>query len=178
MTTIDIVVMAVVIVAAIYGYYKGILSQMGALAGIIGGVICCRLFGDDLAVFLNNHFADSTETRATTLFLNNVVAHVFIFVAAYFGTRFLASLMSATLKKIKLGIINRIAGAVFAPVYWLVILSIVLNIWIALFPTTKLVKSSNGVATEVVVNLAPDILGSEAAKMLQNAAGDLTKKNK
>ena len=175
MSTIDIVMIAVIVIAAIYGYYKGILAQMGALVGIVGGIICCRLFGDDLATFLNNNFADSTATRATTMFLNNVVAHVVIFVVAYFGARLLASLLSATLKKIKLGIINRIAGAVFAPVQWLVILSIVLNIWIAIFPNTKIMKSTTGIADETIINLAPDILGSQTAQMLQNAADDLTK---
>lgn len=173
MSTIDIVIIAVIVIAAIYGYYKGIFAQMGALAGIIGGVICCRIFGDDLATFFNNHFADSTATPATTMFLNNVVAHVVIFVVAYFGARLLASLLSATLKKIKLGILNRIAGAVFAPVQWLVILSIILNIWIAIFPNSKIVKSPTGIADETIINLAPDILGSQTARFLQDAANNL-----
>lgn len=169
MNTLDLVVIAVIVVSAIYGYYKGILSQVGGLAGIIAGIICCRMFGDDFAAFLNNTFADSTSTQASTSFLNNVIAHVVIFVVAYLGMRIVASLMSTMLKKIKLGAINKLAGAVFAPVQWLVILSIALNIWIVIFPETELVKSSSGIANETIINLAPDIFGTDTAKDILNA---------
>ncbi|MBR3830358.1 MAG: CvpA family protein [Muribaculaceae bacterium] len=169
MNTLDIVVVSVIVVSAIYGYYKGILSQVGGLVGIIAGVICCRIFGDDLAVFFNDTFANSTSTKESTIFLNNVIAHVVIFVAAYLGMRFVASLMSTVLKKIKLGTINRVAGAVFAPVQWLVILSIALNLWIVVFPETELVKSSSGIANETIINLAPDIFGTDTAQEILNA---------
>lgn len=164
MNTLDLVIIAVIIASAIYGYLKGILSQIGGLTGILVGIICCRLFGSAFATFLNNTFSASSTSQASTEFLNNVVAYVVIFVISYVGMRFVASLMTTVLKHVKLGSINKIAGAVFTSVQGLLILSIALNIWIAIFPETKLVKSSTGIATETIVNFAPDILGSETAQ--------------
>lgn len=169
MNTLDLVILAVIVISAIYGYYKGILSQLGSIAGVFLGIICCRLFGDVFASFLTETFAGSTTTAASTEFLNNVIAHVLIFVLAYLGMRIVASMMSKVLSTIKLGIINRIGGAVFAPIQWLVMLSLLLNLWIAISPDTELVKSSSGIATETVVNLAPDILGTETAQDILNA---------
>ena len=63
MSTIDVLFIFVVIVASIYGYCKGVLAQMGALAGILVGIICCRLFADDVAAFFNEPILNSTATK-------------------------------------------------------------------------------------------------------------------
>ena len=73
MNTLDLVILAVIVISAIYGYYKGILSQLGSIAGVFLGIICCRLFGDVFASFLTETFAGSTTTAASTEFLNNVI---------------------------------------------------------------------------------------------------------
>ena len=169
MNTLDLVVLVIIVISAIYGYYKGVLSQLGSVAGVFFGIICCRLFGDTFSKFLTNTFADSTSAAATTEFLNNVIAHVLVFVLAYLSMRIVASMMSKILSTIKLGVVNRVAGAIFAPIQWLVILSLLLNVWIAISPDTKLVSSSAGVATDVVVNLAPDVFGTETAQEILNA---------
>lgn len=175
MTTLDIILIVVVVVAAIYGYYKGILSQIGALAGVLVGIICCRIFASDLTTILNDFFLDATSTTDSSRFLNSVVAQVVLFLVGYFGARWIASLMTTIFKKVKLNIVNRFAGAVFAVVQGLVIMSLVLNLWIAVFPESKLMKPSTGVVDERLINLAPDIFGSETAKEFLEATKDLTK---
>lgn len=174
MSTIDVLFIFVVIVASIYGYCKGVLAQMGALAGILVGIICCRLFADDVAAFFNEHFLNSTATKSSSMFLNNVVAYVVVFLLAYFSARIIAKLLTAVVKQIKLGIINRFAGAVFAVLQGLIILSLLLNLWIALFPDSGLTKNSKGYTDEKLVNLAPDILGSKTAKDIIDATKDFT----
>ena len=79
-------------------------------------------------------------------------------------TRQLHMGLSKVLKTIKLGTINSIAGSVFAVVQGLVLFSLLLNVWIAINPSTDLVKSSTSVVDEHVINLAPDIFGSDTAK--------------
>ena len=49
MSIIDIVIVVVFVGAIIYGLYKGIISQLGSLGGIILGIIACRIFGDSVA---------------------------------------------------------------------------------------------------------------------------------
>lgn len=164
MSTLDIVMIVVIVVSAAYGYYKGILSQMGALAGVLVGIVCCRLFAAELASFMNETFLDPATSKASSRFMNSVIAQVVLFLVGYFGARWGASLLSKVLKTIKLGTINSIAGSVFAVVQGLVLFSLLLNVWIAINPSTDLVKSSTSVVDEHVINLAPDIFGSDTAK--------------
>ena len=79
------------------------------------------------------------------------------------------------LKAINLGVINRIAGAVFAVVQGLLILSLLLNLWIAIFPDTELLKESSGAVEQRLINLAPDLLGSDTAQEFLNATKELAK---
>ncbi len=170
MTTIDIVMLVVVVATAIYGYYKGILSLMGSLAGVLVGIVFCRLMADGLTSFLNETFLDPETAKASSRFLNSVIAQVVLFLAGYFGARLIASLLTKVMKTIKLGAVNKFAGAVFAVVQGLVVLSLFLNVWIAIFPDTELLNSSSGIATKHLINLAPDIFGSETAQeMLESA---------
>ena len=164
MTTLDFILLAIIVVSALYGYHKGIVAQIGALAGVLVGILCCRMFSDDFASLLNDVFLDSASTKASSLFLNSVIAQVVLFLVGYFGARWGASLLSKVLKTIKLGTINSIAGSVFAVVQGLVLFSLLLNVWIAINPSTDLVKSSTSIVDEHVINLAPDIFGSDTAK--------------
>ena len=178
MSTLDIVMIVVIVVSAAYGYYKGILSQMGALAGVLVGIICCRLFAEELTSFMNTTFLDPATSKASSRFMNSVIAQVVLFLAGYFGARWVASLIATVLKTIKLGAVNRFAGAVFAVVQWLVVLSLMLNVWIAIFPETELLKSSSGIADERLINLAPDIFGSETAQEMFESATELINNDK
>lgn len=174
-SVLDIILLVVVLVAAIYGYYKGVVSQIGALAGIVIGIVSCRLFADDLTSFFNGLFIDSTSTNSSAKFLNSIISLVVLFLVGYLGARWMASLLSTVLKKIKLGTINRVIGAIFAIVQGLLILSLALNLWIAIFPNSKAFASSVEGIEERVINLAPDILGSDTAKEFLETANDLAK---
>lgn len=175
MTILDVILIVVVVVTAIYGYYKGILSQIGALAGVLVGIICCRIFASDFTAFLNNLFLEPTSTKTSYHFLNSVVAQVVLFMAGYFGARLIASLLTKISKKVKLNVVNRLAGTVFAVAQGLVIMSLALNLWIAIFPDSELLKSSTSVVDEQLINLAPDIFGSATAKEFFEATKELTK---
>ena len=175
MSTLDIILIVVVVVAAIYGYYKGFVRQIGALAGIIAGIICCRVFAVDFAAFLNDFFLDATSTKDSSRFLNSVVAQVVLFILGYFGARWVASLLTSLLKTAKLSSVNRATGAVFAVVQWLVLLSLALNLWIAIFPSSTIVTESSSFVDERLINLAPDILGSETAKEFFETTKNLAK---
>lgn len=175
MSVVDIIMAVVIVVAIVYGYYKGLLSQMGALAGILAGVICCRLFGDVAADYFNNLIGEASSSNSSVIFLNNIVAYVVVFLLAYLSIRLVASLLTKILKAINLGVINRIAGAVFAVVQGLLILSLLLNLWIAIFPDTELLKESSGAVEQRLINLAPDLLGSDTAQEFLNATKELAK---
>ena len=75
----------------------------------------------------------------------------------------------------KLNTLNRAAGAVFAVVQWLVVLSLALNLWVAIFPSSTIVTDSSSIVDERLINLAPDILGSNTAKEFFETTKNLAK---
>jgi uncharacterized membrane protein required for colicin V production len=72
-------------------------------------------------------------------------------------------MVRSMLRALHLGIIDRVAGAVFSVFQWLLGLSVVLNVWLAVFPDSDL-RTDNQGAVDAVLTLAPTVFGSETAK--------------
>ena len=119
MSAIDILILVVVGVAVIMGFTRGIIGQVGQIAGLIGGIIAARLFGSRLAAFFAGQEAPSA--------FDNVAGYVVVFLLAYFAVWLVARFIRGTVHAVHLGIIDRLAGAVFKGALWLLMLSIVLN---------------------------------------------------
>ena len=175
MSSLDFIFLVAVAVSAIYGYYKGFVSQIGSLVGVMVGMILCRVFAEDLAQFMNVIFLDSTTSKDSSRFLNSVIAQIVIFMIGYFGVRILAKVMSITLNTVKLGKVNSIFGAIFGLVQGLMLLSLSLNLWIAIFPESEIATDSNSFFDEAVIDLAPNVLGSDTAQEFYNKAQEIGK---
>ena len=52
MTTIDIIIIGLFIVTAIAGYRRGIIRQIGTVAGVVAGIAACRCLSGDFARWL------------------------------------------------------------------------------------------------------------------------------
>ena len=52
MSAIDILIIIVIAIAAVYGVRKGMISQLGSIVGIVAGIVVCRLFGETLLPLL------------------------------------------------------------------------------------------------------------------------------
>ena len=175
MSSLDFILLVIVAVLAIYGYYKGVVSQIGSLVGIIIGIILCRVFAEDLTQFMNGVFLDSTSTKESSMFLNSVIAQVVLFMLGFFGALFISKLLSLTLDTIKLGKVNNILGSIFGVVQGVIILSLALNLWVAVFPNSEIVTDSSNFVDEALINLAPDVLGSDTAQEFYNKAQEVGK---
>ncbi len=61
MNTVDYVIMGFVLIALIYGYFKGFIITLFSFLGYIAAVICAKLFSPAVTSFLkDNTFADKT----------------------------------------------------------------------------------------------------------------------
>ena len=74
MTTLDVIILAVFVGSVAYGFYRGVIIQVGAVAAIVFAVVACRLGGYPLAEFIAGGDAPSS--------LDVVVAKVIVFIAA------------------------------------------------------------------------------------------------
>ena len=149
MTTLDVIILAVFVGSVAYGFYRGVIIQVGAVAAIVFAVVACRLGGYPLAEFIAGGDAPSS--------LDVVVAKVIVFIAGYLGVRAVASLFKKMTHALA-----RLGGAVFSLFQWMLVLSLLINLWLVIKPGASLAELStlaNGHAAPAIARLAPALLG-------------------
>ncbi len=168
MSFIDIVILVIFAGAIIYGFWKGIISQIGSVAAIILGIIACRIFGDaatDLTATLLPELAKNPETSR---YACSVIGNVILFLLVYLTVKLLASFIKKVADALLVGFIDKILGAAFCIFKWFLVTSLVLNIWCLIFPDSSIIKHSSlagGKAINAIIELAPAILGSLTAPL-------------
>ncbi|MGN0219148.1 MAG: CvpA family protein [Muribaculaceae bacterium] len=149
-----ILLLIVLCYAAFTGFRKGFVSQIGQLAGLIGGIIVCRLYGDTFAAWLAWR---DPEAAATTVY---VIAYIILYILAYAVIRLLFGLAKGLIHLVALGWADRIGGALFKFVKWLFIVSFVYNLWLTISPTSTLKGDRTMVKIEKMLrSFAPEVLG-------------------
>lgn len=157
MSTFEIFLIIFSLIAIVWGAWVGLIRQLGSIAGIVLGILACRLFGDDAARWLAS-MAESGSSRT----LLTVLAYIVVFLLAYFSAWAVARLVRAAAKKMQLGVLDRLCGAVFKLFLFIFCLSLALNLWAAIAPDL----SPGGRWAHRVEKVAPRILGSETARSL------------
>ncbi|MDE6081528.1 MAG: CvpA family protein, partial [Muribaculaceae bacterium] len=102
MGILDIIILLTLIISGGYGCWKGIVVQIGSLAGVVVGILACRLFGVWLTDFLHVHLFSGVGDANTVHYISLVVAYVTLFVVGYAITRLLARLVQTVAKSLNL----------------------------------------------------------------------------
>lgn len=164
MTLFDIFILVVFIGAILYGLKKGIITQLGALGGIIVGVVLCRLLGSAVTKALS-----PADSSAEELYVYGIFINIILFIAGYLGTRILARLLRTVTSTLSLSLFDRILGVVFSVFEWMLFLSFFLNIWQAFSPDVNIIdysKMGNRKPARALVDLAPAVLGAETSEAI------------
>lgn len=157
MTPFNMFLILVAVVAGALGYRSGLIKQIGSIAGIVAGIIACRIFGDTVVTWCHSIAAEDTSDVMLT-----VVAYAGIFIVAYLALLMCGSLLRKIAEAVHLGIIDRLAGAAFKLLLWFFVLSIGLNLWSVFVPG----QAPEGEWAQRVEHLAPVVMGTEPASVL------------
>ena len=117
-----IIIGATLLYAVISGYIKGLLSQIGQIAGLIIGVLAARALTPQLLTMLRVDAGVETSSMVTI-----VLCYTLVFFVGYFAVVLLARMIKLAVKVACLGVLDRLAGAIFKLVKWVLILSLVYN---------------------------------------------------
>lgn len=149
----DIFLIAVVLIAGITGYISGVIKRIGAVAALVLAIVACRLFGSDITAAL---VAPGSE-HATLI---KVLIYSALFLVVYFSVRLVARLLGKIASAMCLGFLDRLAGALYSILFWLIMVSLALNVWFAVVPAdaSRLCPKSKPWRT-AVVDLAPTLAG-------------------
>jgi membrane protein required for colicin V production len=137
----DIVIIAIGIAACVRGAWSGFIAQIGSLIAILAAIVSCQVFGDTVAQWLDAPI---------------VVAWVLLFVAVYLGVVIVSRMVRGVSRAMHLGTIDRIGGGLFYLFKWLVVASLLINIWLVFSPQSTI---SHGVVASTVKPLSPRLLG-------------------
>lgn len=156
MNVLDIIIFIIVIGAGIYGWRRGALRQLGRLAGIVAGIIVCRVFGHKIVyAFISPADSESTKLLCTGLI------YVLLFILVYLAVSFMARTLKSVTYKLCLAPVDRICGVIFSVLEWVFFFSLLLNLWFSFFPDSNIYDKDRPWRAKVV-SFAPEVLASAA----------------
>lgn len=161
MSAFTILVLVVAAVAFGLGFRRGLIAQAGAIIALVGGIMACRIFGPDVIARFGN-----AETDASA---NTTVLYAIVFLVAYFVILLAARLIRGVVGAAHLGVLDRLAGGVFKTGVWMLILSVLLNVWAAVAPTSDLTDTRIHPERAYVLKIAPAVCGYVMEQAAQNS---------
>lgn len=154
MTKLDILILVVFVASVAWGFRKGVIEQAGALGGILLGVVLCRIGSPWMIAVLAG--------EAEPTYVDSVLARIILFLAGYLSVRIVAKIFKSATHALSLGGLDRLGGALFCMLEWMLGLSLLLNLYAAIKPQTDwqaLSHIGNGHAIDAIVGFAPCLMG-------------------
>ncbi len=127
--TLLIIFALVAIYAVITGFIKGILAQLGQIVGMVVGILASRALAPNIFTM----FVSDADAQPASM-ITEVLCYILVYVVAYFAVVLLFKLLRVIVKVVSLGILDRLAGAVFKLIKWALIVSLVYNLYVAISP--------------------------------------------
>lgn len=156
-----LLVIAVSVFGIVTGYRRGLLRQISAVLAIAFGIVCVRMFSQELTEKL----VEWLHVRIPGFNLKYVVltlSATIVYTGVYLLTRLLTFPLAYLMKLIPTGLLNSLGGAVLGTFKYLMFVSLALNLIVDLKPGSDLLKvccSHDGNVVAGVVEIAPSVLG-------------------
>ncbi|MDE6332711.1 MAG: CvpA family protein [Muribaculaceae bacterium] len=147
MNAFDILLVVLLGAAALRGYCKGIIAMAARVIGLVAGVVACRMFAHTVAAWIGPEATDM------------VVANIVVFMAAYLGCFLLGRLLSSLFHALHMSLLNRLCGVAFCVLEVAVALSLFMNLWYIVSPSTAPAASATLGLRGMIYNVAPALLG-------------------
>lgn len=165
MTVFDIVILIIFVVAAVIGFRKGFIVQVGSLAAIVIGIIACRMFGSQVIELISPapSVDDAVNPNSCPSYLYTIVAYCVIYLVAYYAVVLVVKLLKLVAHTVLLGPLDRIGGAIVSVIKWFIPVSLVLNLYLAINPDCDLtdkVHIASGQPVTWIIDLAPALFGA------------------
>lgn len=154
MNWFDLVVVVLVIITLIKGFFSGLVMQIASLAGIILGAI----FAGQLSGILAPKLIQLTQASPHIVGpLSYIVAFLIIIIILLFAGKLLESFIEA----IKMTTLNRLTGALFCCAKWIIIFSIIMNLFVEFDQGKNIIKEDireNAHSYPIVMDIARTVI--------------------
>ena len=117
--SLDIILLVPLLLFAFNGYKKGIIIEIATLAALVLGIYAALFFSGYTANLLTGSFNISTEYL-------NIIAFIVTFIGVLIVVMFIGKLLEKIVNLLMLGIVNKLAGALFGILKGALLLSILI----------------------------------------------------
>lgn len=115
---LDFIILIIIFASAIYGAFKGFVSQIVSIASLILGVWCAFKFSDFAALQIKKYF----EMGETAIYIASfILILVLVIIAGNIIGRAIEQIIHFSL----LGWLNRLLGVIFSAAKWVIIMSLI-----------------------------------------------------
>lgn len=154
MVWLDIFFAVVCIAAIVRGLMTGLVLQVASLAGIILGAIFCGKVAEAIYPHLIGIIGNSES-------ITGVTSYILGFIIILLAVNLIGRLINSVADSVILKPINRIAGAAFCLIKWIVIISILFNLVIHIDNDQQMIKKEvreQSHTYPILVNVAQSII--------------------
>lgn len=154
MNWFDLVIVILVLITLVKGFFSGLVMQIASLAGLILGAI----FAGQLSAILAPKLISLTNASPHIIGpLSYIIAFIVIIVALLFAGKLLESFVDA----IKMNTLNRFAGALFCCAKWLIVFSILINLIVEFDQDKQIIKEDireQALSYPIVTDIAQTVI--------------------
>lgn len=171
MSLIDVILLIVIIGGMLRGGMQGAIKQITSVIALILAVVLTNMFGGAATTLLGEIVPEMGEEQ----WLGAFVAHVLLFVLVYLSVSLLGRVIKNLVSSLSLGFIDRILGALFCTLKYVLIMSLLLNAWHYIAPDSSVFTTSrllDGALMRWVVDFAPMLIDSPLIAETLNHAGN------
>lgn len=158
---IDLTLIILFAIAWVVGYSNGFVSQLTSLCAILVAILAVWVGGSSATDIVAKFMGVDGESTLSH-FSAAVVGCGLLFILTWFCVWFLGRTLTKTLNIVRLGFVNNIGGALFMMFKYLIVISLVLNLWQVVAPTSSVFYSSrllDGRIFQGIMDFCPWLLG-------------------
>jgi membrane protein required for colicin V production len=148
MSTLDTLLIVVILLCGILGVYWGFIRQVLSVAGLIAGLVLASRYGERVADWLSSFITNNTVVQA--------LGFLFVFIAVSATVSLLATLLRRFVGLLFLGWLDHLIGGVLGLVQGMLLCTVILLV-VAVFPTEVF---ANAIAHSRVAPQLVRVIGS------------------
>lgn len=134
MNWLDIAIIIPIAFGLIRGFLKGFIQELLGLVAVILGILIAKLWGPSMADLVNT-WIDGPAWAA------NLLSYLIVFFAIVIACVLVSKFLGKLVKAISINWLNKLLGAFFGGLKWMLFVSLMLNLLVILEPKLQLIDS-------------------------------------
>jgi len=116
----DAIIISIILILGIKGFFNGFIKEIAGLVGIIGGLFLASKYYHIAGVYINNNLFTIKNPSAIDL-----IGFISVFIGFWILAVFVGFLLSKILKISALGIFDKLLGLIFSAAKFFILVSVI-----------------------------------------------------